>query len=155
MTAVSVDAQSFDKGDWFLGAQSTGLDIIHRFTDGSSGTDFDLSFGSGLFLADKLAIDVMTGIDYVKVKDADGVGAINFGAGVRYYPVGNLFARLGYNGQARFHDGKLVSYLDAKVGYDIFLSEKVFFEPAVYYEKRTIKGGENILGLSIGIGVRF
>ena len=154
MAAVGANAQSFKKGDWFVGAQSTSLDFKHRFVEGAAATDFDLSAVGGRFLSDKFAVDAMAGIDYAKVKGADGANAFNFGAGVRYYPVGNLFARVGYNGQARTN-ADLISYVDAKVGYDFFFNDKVFFEPAVYYEKNLAKGGENVLGLSLGFGVRF
>ncbi len=156
MAVVSANAQKrFTKGDWIVGAQSSGIDFKNRFNDGSSATDFDLSAVGGYFLLDKLAVDAMAGIDYAKVKGADGTSAFNFGAGVRYYPVGNLFARVGYNGQSRTNVN-LISYVDAKVGYDFFFNDKVFFEPAVYYEKNINKGGgENILGLSVGIGVKF
>lgn len=154
MAAVSANAQDFNKSDWYFGAQSTGLVLQHRFIDGNSATDFDLNAVGGWFFADKFAADAMLGFDYAKWQGYDADHALNFGAGVRYYPFGNLFARLGYNGQAA-NGREVVSYLDAKVGYDLFLSEKVFFEPAVYYEKNLAKGGENILGLSFGIGVKF
>lgn len=152
---MGANAQEWSKGDWFLGAQSTSLNLQHRFTDGSSGTDFDVNAVGGWFFANKFSVDGMLGFDYAKVKNTNANHAFNFGAGIRYYPVGNLFARVGYNGQLNFKTGNLLSYLDAKVGYDIFLSEKVFFEPAVFYEKQLGDAKENILGLSIGIGVKF
>lgn len=164
--SMGANAQEWNKGDWFLGAQSTGLKLQHRFYDGSSGTDFDVNAVGGWFFADKFSADAMLGFDYAKVTNVvpgfddsketnvNVNHAFNFGAGVRYYPVGNLFARVGYNGQLN-RTGNLFSYLDVKVGYDLFLSERVFFEPAVYYEKELGYSKENILGLSIGIGVKF
>lgn len=155
MTSVSANAQNFEKGDRFLGAQNTGVVLEHRSYDGWSGTDFDVNAVGGWFFADKFSVDAMLGFDYAKVKNADANHAFNFGAGVRYYPVAGLFARLGYNGQLHFKTGNQFSYLDAKVGYDLFLSETVFFEPAVYYEKQLNRVKENGFGLSLGLGVKF
>lgn len=155
MTVLGANAQSFNKGDWFVSAQSTSLDFNTNFGGGSSASNLDLSAAGGYFFTDKFTVDAMAGIDYAKIKGADGVNAFNFGAGIRYYPLGNLFARIGYNGQART-DVDLISYIDAKVGYDLFLSDRIFFEPAVYYEKNITKGAkQNILGLSVGFGFSF
>ncbi len=155
MIVGSANARGFNKGDWFFGAHTTSLSFIHRCIDESSATDFNLRGVGGWFFADRFAIDVMTGVYYAKVNDSDGVGYFDFGAGVRYYPVGNLFARVGYNGQAKFSGGRVPSYLDAKIGYDFFLSDRIFFEPAAYYEKNILTGEENIFGLSIGFGLKF
>lgn len=161
LVAVSANAQNkFSKGDWFLGAQSTGLGFESRFHDGGSLT-LNVGVLGGWFFAPGFAVDAMGGIDYVNERGFQSDGTINFGAGVRYYPVGNLFARLGYNGNVLW-SGDVRSYLEAKVGYDIFISGKIFFEPAVYFQKNIDSGSyignrwtENVLGLSIGIGVRF
>jgi hypothetical protein len=80
---------------------------------------------------------------------------------VRYYPASNLFARVGYYGSVPLFSGDERSYFDARIGYDIFLSKKVFFEPALYYQKNlnksfyTNRGTENVFGLSLGFAVRF
>jgi len=155
MAAVSAQAQNFKKGDWYFGAHSTSLVLQHRSTDSWSGTDFDMNAIGGWFFANKFSVDGMVGFDYAKAKNAAASHFLNLGAGVRYYPVGNLFARLGYFGQVSTRADHMLSYLNAKIGYDLFLSEKVFFEPAVYYEKQLGDASENIFGLSLGIGVKF
>jgi hypothetical protein len=162
LTAAGAGAQGrFDKGDWFLGAQSTGLGLESRFHDGGS-IGFNAGALGGWFFAERFAVDAVAGADYLKVRGSEGGGTFDFGAGVRYYPAGNLFARLGYNGDVPLSSGGVRSYLDAKAGYDLFLGETVFFEPAVYFEKRigrSLFNGsrwtENVLGVSLGIGVRF
>lgn len=164
MAAVSANAQNFNKGDWFVGAQSTSLGFMHGFKKDYSGTNFNLSALGGYFLSDKFAVDATAGFTHtaVKIGDKNSAGYLNsnssnfvFGAGVRYYPIGNLFARVGYNGNGG-SGSDVTSYIDAKVGYDFFLNDKVYFEPAAYYEKNlNTGGGENILGLSLGLGVRF
>lgn len=80
--------------------------------------------------------------------------SFTFGAGVRYYPVGDLFARIGYSGIVR-KEADFSSALGVSVGYDLFLSDKVFFEPALSYSKNLSKLGNHNLGLSLGIGVKF
>jgi hypothetical protein len=159
--ALNAKAQNnYSKGDWFLGAQSTGVGFERLFHNGSS-TKFNVGILGGWFFTSKFAIDAAAGINYFKEGNAQGDGTINFGAGIRYYPVNNLFARVGYNGNILWN-GDVRSYINAKVGYDIFLSRKVFFEPAIYFEKNISWSGpakstgtENILGLSIGIGILF
>ena len=168
MFAVGANAQkSFRKGDWLVGAQVSGLGFESHFNDGAGGSrQFNFGATGGLFLMDKLAVDLAAGVDYTKVGGNDSDCGVDFGAGIRYYPVGNLFARLGYRGQTGTgqYGGDLHSFLGAKVGYDVFLSENVFFEPAVYFEKSLNSsrpfhmrdtGTENILGLSFGFGGKF
>lgn len=157
MVAVGANAQDFSKGDWFLNAQTSSLGLEHSFVDDLSTTTFDLGVGGGYFLSNKFAIDALVGFDLVKVKDVDGVSAFNIGAGVRYYPVSNLFAKVGYKGVNASAGGKSAwtSYLGASVGYDFFFNDRVFFEPAVYYQKNLADGGENVLGLSLGLGIKF
>jgi len=161
LSVAGANAQKrFEKGDWFVGAQSTGLDFSSRFHDGGA-INFNFAAMGGWFFADRFAVDASAGVFLLKVRKQEITGAVTYGAGVRYYPVGNLFARIGYNGNAPVPYGDANSYIDAKIGYDLFLSDKVFFEPAVYFEKcidkPIVKGAptENVLGLSIGIGVKF
>lgn len=166
MVAVSANAQNvFKKGDWLAGVQGTGLGFESHFNDGSGGSrQYDAGVFGGWFLLDKLAFDVMAGFSHTHIGTTGTPGSIktstfDFGGGVRYYPVGNLFARLGYHGKTGTN--RWAQYLGVKVGYDVFLSENVFIEPAVYWEKNMEKnwvidtGRENVLGLSIGIGMRF
>ncbi len=153
VVAVSgANAQDFSKGDWLLNANLSGLNMEHSFADGFSTTTFDINAGGAYFLSNKFAIDASLGLNMLKVKDVDAVNIFTIAAGVRYYPVGNLFVRAGYEG---LDAGEWASYAGVGVGYDLFLSEKVFFEPAVNFQKNLAKGGENVLGLSLGIGVKF
>lgn len=149
VVAVSANAQDFNKNDWFLNARISGLELSHTFVDGASATTFDFGFGGGYFFADKFAIDAMLGVGII-----EDLSVFTLGAGVRYYPVGNLFARVGYDG-TKVEDLDFASMLGLTIGYDWFLTEKVFFEPGVYYKKNLADGGANQIGLSLGLGVKF
>ena len=167
----------FRKGDWTLGVQGSGIGFENHFNDGLGGnTRLDAGLFGSWFLTDKLAVDLSAGFSHTRVGNGgtyynwNGGGVsihqggiksstFDFGGGVRYYPVGNLFAGVGYHGKTG--SGTWAQYLGAKVGYDIFLSKNVFFEPAVYFEKNMKKnfvyntGRESVLGLSLGFGMRF
>jgi hypothetical protein len=163
--AVNSNAQNrFEKGDWMVGAQSSGLDFKSRFNGGVQAKELNFDAMGGWFFADRFALEVTAGFDYLKARGmSTSDGAVTFGAGVRYYPVGNLFARFGYNGSVPTPSGDLRSYFGLKAGYDIFLARNVFLEPAVYFDKRVFfernpgvdAGTENVLGLSLGLGVKF
>ncbi len=164
--AVGANAQnSFKKGDWLVGVQGTGLGIESHFNDGHGGSrQYNAGLFGGWFLSDKLAFDVSAGLSHTAIGSKGAVGSVrstmfDFGGGVRYYPVGNLFAGVGYHGKTG--TDTWAQYLGAKVGYDIFLSKNIFFEPVVYFEKNMTKnfgndtGRESVLGLSLGFGMRF
>ncbi len=152
--AVGAKAQNFEKGDWMIRADVSNLQLTQSFSDGFSLTSFDVGVNAGYFLTNRFAVEAALGLDYSKIKGADGVADFSFGADARYYPVGNLFAKVGYYGSV-IEDSGVISYLGAWVGYDLFLSENVFLEPAVLYTRRLVEGGMNNLGLSLGFGVRF
>jgi hypothetical protein len=176
MTSIGAMAQNFDKGDWFVGIHTTNLDISRAFgKDPWPETNIDLDATGGLFLSDKFAIDALAGFSYRRYpifssdefdefEEYEWWADFAIGVGARYYPVGNLFVRAGYRGYATC-DSSFVSYVDAKVGYDLFIAKNVFFETAAYYEKNLNrsffeteipgKPGDNVIGLSLGIGVRF
>ncbi len=148
--AVSANAQ---KGDWVLSGRLSGLDFEHSFVDEYSTTNFNISANVGHFLSDKFMLDATLGLGYEKEKDIDADTAFIFGVGARYYFAGDFFGRVGYEGITG--GDKLVSLAKVSVGYDWFISDKVFFEPAVYYQKDLAKGGYNDIGLSLGVGVKF
>jgi hypothetical protein len=162
-TAVGAHAQNFNRGDWFLGAQSTGLTLATQFEPTTSAnpdkiTNLDLGAMGGWFFAPRFAVDAMVSFSYRKPGRLDGVSFrsvnnLNFGAGLRYYPVAGLFGRVGYTGATNTLDDALDSAIRVGVGYDLFVSQKVFFEPTVWYAKH-FEGGSN-MGLSIGVGVKF
>ncbi|MDR2891368.1 MAG: hypothetical protein LBV18_07250 [Alistipes sp.] len=149
LVAVGANAQNFSKGDWFLGASVSNLQLDHAFVDGDSATSFELQAQGGYFVGNKFAVDLGVGAGIV-----EDISAFTFGVGVRYYPVGNFFARVGFDG-AKIEDLDLLSQLGVSLGYDLFVSDNVFFEPSVYYRKILNDGGANSIGLSLGVGARF
>jgi opacity protein-like surface antigen len=155
MAVVGAGAQDFDRGDWFVGAQSTGLGLNHSFGKNIlSNTTFNLNGYGGWFWADGFAVDALLGLDVAKAKGLSGTTNFVFGAGVRYYPWNNLYARLGYRGTT-VTGGALTSTVGIDIGYDFFLTDDVFFEPAAYYVKNLSGLRPNGLGLSMGLGMRF
>lgn len=157
VAAIGASAQDWNKGDWFVGAQTTGLGLNYGFLDKASQTDFNLSVNGGYVFANKFAADATLGFDTWSVKDGVSSSTFTYGIGVRYYPVGNWFARVGFDGAAIKDADENPMYAGLTLGYDWFVSEKVFFEPAIYYKKGlNDKIDEtNNLGLQLGIGVRF
>ncbi len=156
VVALSANAQNFNKGDWFLNANVSDLNLTysHRPIDSLSVIHFNIGASAGYMISNKFAVDAEFGLDYSKVEDNVGRSSFVFGAGVRYYPVGNLFARIAYQGAVRKNED-LYSVLGVAVGYDWFFSEKMFFEPAVVYTKSLAKDKTYSLGLSLGIGIKF
>lgn len=150
--AAGAGAQDFGKGDWTLNANISRLNLAHSF--GSKTTDLNLGAGAGYFILDRLAVDANLGLDLSKTKGSPGYSAFSFGAGVRYYPWQNLFARVGYNGLAS-KGASTLSYAAVAVGYDWFFTDNVYFEPSIGYTRQLAKGGSNNLGLGLGIGVKF
>lgn len=156
VSASFASAQSFEKGDVFLQGQLTGLDLGVISNDGNSMTSFDLQADGGYFFSNFLAAEATLGFEYAKEEGLDATNALTYGIGLRAYPVRNLFAGVGFQGYAT-KDQTLTSGLNVRVGYDLFVSEKVFFEPALYYKKGLSEGIKkvNAFGLQLGIGVRF
>lgn len=162
LLAASANAQhSFNKGDWFLGVGSTNLGLNRSFGKNTvSRTNFNLHGYGGYFFADKFAVDALLGASLARIgeKGQEGYASstnVIFGAGVRYYPVRNLFARLGFRGETNTD----LYALSVDAGYDFFITDKIYFEPSVYYSKNLRKnwmgGRENGVGLSLGFGVKF
>jgi opacity protein-like surface antigen len=161
--AFGAHAQSFEKGDWFLNANASDLNLSFsngRNIDSLSRTNFNVAALAGYFISDKFAVDAGLGLDYSNVENYGGTSHFQFLAGVRYYPVNNIFARVSYGGTVHNYAGfsaELSSSLQMAIGYDWFISDKVFFEPTVLYtrglERHTINS--NPISLSLGIGVKF
>lgn len=156
MFAAAANAQNFEKGDWLVRADVSNLSFTHAFTDDNlSVTSFNIGADAGYFLSDKFVVEASLGFDFLKIKDIESSSAdFTFGVAARYYPVGNLFAYVGYDGIAP-DESSLLSALEVAVGYDLFLSDKIFFEPAVYYSKYLSGTKTNNIGISLGIGVKF
>jgi hypothetical protein len=153
----------FNKGDMFLNAQTTSLGLDVYDYDGNSATEFNLGVNGGYFFLDKLAAEVLLGFDYSKYEGADEADtSLKFGVGVRYYFYDNFFARAAfggttYKGLVEEDKTEVLTALDLAVGYDFFLSEKVYFEPSLYYEKgmSELNKKESTFGLRVGLGVKF
>ncbi len=162
--AVSATAQkqNFRKGDVFLNAGLSELrfDHLNRRIDSMRTVNIELAVDAGYFISDKFAVNAALGYGYQKsgkkgVENLDdGTSRFTFGAGVRYYPVGNLFAGVGYYG-GKSNGARLYSRLRVTAGYDLFLTGSVFFEPAIYYARNLSKLGTDNLGLSLAFGVKF
>jgi hypothetical protein len=162
---VTGASAQFNRGDKFLNARTTGLDFSSMSGGKGVGTTrFDLGVNAGYFFTHKLAADVTLGFDYVKIKgDTDSATTFSFGVGARYYFWHTLYGRLGFGGNTvQEYDlltGKkstaLESALNLSVGYDFFLSDMVYFEPALYYNTSLGKVKANTVGLQLGLGVMF
>lgn len=160
VAAVSASAQNWSKGDWFTGAQVDGLGVNHVSAKGYNETNFGLAANAGYFFTNRLAFDVTAGVNHTntKVGDVKVKGTVaEFGLGLRVYPVSNLFARVGYE-VAAAKDSNPSNKIGLTVGYDLFVSDKVFVTPAVYY-KKGLKNNQylasNDFGLQVGFGIRF
>jgi hypothetical protein len=155
----------FNRGDKFLNARTTGLNFSSLGGGAGVGTTrFDLGVNGGYFLTHRLAADVTLGFDYLKVKgDKEPGTSFTFGVGARYYFWNTLYGRLGFGGNTveewDLLTGKkstaFESALNLSVGYDLFLSEMVYFEPALYYNTSLGKVKANTFGLQLGLGVLF
>ncbi|MDR2911674.1 MAG: hypothetical protein LBV38_00005 [Alistipes sp.] len=161
--ATNANAQGFRKGDWVVNANVSGLEFNRLSQNDNprqpdeklSVTDFDVTAQAGYFIFDKLAVNAVVSFNYEKWSYLDdSTSSFGFGAGVRYYPVGNLFAGVDYIGQTS-GDSDFGSHGKVSVGYDWFLADNVFFEPAVFYSKKFAKNGSENFGLSLGLGVKF
>ncbi len=150
MAAVVVSfSANAQQGDWVIGGKLTGLDLTHSFKEGYSQTTFDLAATVGYFATDKFMLDVTLGIGA-----GEGYSSFNFGVGARYFFYDNFFARVGYEG-VKTKGTDFGSVIGVSVGYDYFISDKVFFEPAIFFKKNLAKGTANQIGLSMGLGVKF
>ncbi|MDR1199717.1 MAG: hypothetical protein LBK94_12030 [Prevotellaceae bacterium] len=149
---ATVNAQ-IAKGTTVLIASASGLDLNHTSNDGAKTTSFGLDGVGAHFIIDNLAIVGGVGLAYEKF---DGGSTNLFGLilGARYYFVKTAYGSVLYSGfKAKGADFASAGHLE--VGYDIFISDKVFLEPAVYYEKGLSKAIKKVstFGLSFGIGI--
>ncbi|MDR1371850.1 MAG: porin family protein [Dysgonamonadaceae bacterium] len=153
--AVSASAQ-FSKGDVILSGQLSGLNFERSSFDEWSSVEFGLQASGGYFITDKFAVVGALGFASEKVDDADATSAFVFGIAPRYYVIPNLYGEVGYQA-LKATDVDLRNYIGVEVGYDYFINDKVFFEPAVYFRKGITKDVDETsnFGLSIGIGVKF
>lgn len=150
---ASANAQNFEKGDWFLGAGASNLMLGSLFSKTASETALEMTVNGGYFLFDKMAVETQLTFDY-EWYDHKCYSNYSFGADLRYYPVGNFFGAVGYAGTVS-DNLPLSSYFMVIAGYDWFVSERVFFEPALCYWKRLTKNSLNSISLNLAVGVKF
>jgi hypothetical protein len=146
------------KGTTVLIASGSSLDLGY-----TSNSDTDLkTTGFGLtgvgahFIIDNLAIVGGLGFDYIHYKwhgESENSNSIGFLAGLRYYFVKTAYGSALYSG-SKSKGSDFASAVHLEVGYDIFISDKVFLEPAVYYGKGFSDSDKtSSFGVSFGIGV--
>jgi hypothetical protein len=152
---VSANAQ-FEKGKKTLSGQATGFDFNYSTGENDyKDLNVDLSIAGSYFVADKLAVVALVGLDTGKFGDNDAVTNFTFGVGARYYFYDALYGQLAYHG-VKLQDEDLLNYANIEVGYDYYITDNVFFEPAIYFSKGFSDLDKNsTFGLSIGIGVNF
>jgi len=154
---ITANAQHFTKGTKMFSANATGLNF--GVTNIKDADDSFISLGiigkGSYFVIDNFAITTGLGFNYQKVGD-DNFNSFSFEAGARYYMVKGLYGALAYEGSVA-KGADYLSFGKIEVGYDIYISERVFFEPAVYFEKGFGDTASDIsqYGLSVGIGVNF
>ena len=146
----------FEKGGKTLSGKLTGLDFGITSWDGVDDSYMKVDFGvdGSYFVIDKLAVTAGIGLVAASLGDWDD-NSFNFSIGARYYVWDALFVGLAYQGE-KSKGADLLSFGKAQVGYTYYLSDKVFFEPALNFEMGF--GDTNKVtqfGLSIGIGVNF
>jgi opacity protein-like surface antigen len=155
---AGANAQNFKKGDWTLGANLSELNLSHTFSYKSSysTTSFRLATNVGYFVFDKFAVEASAGISYSRLRSEIKTNSSSFtwGAGVRYYPIGNLFARV-YQDRWKSINDEWLSSLTVSVGYDLFISERLFFEPMLYWSKYLVHTTGMDIGIALGIGFKF
>jgi len=151
------NAQHFTKGTKTFSANATGLNFGVTDYKDYDDTFIDLGIvGKGsYFIIDNLAVTAGLGFNYSKYGSQNSHAFI-YEAGARYYMVKGLFGALAYEGAAS-KGGDYISYGRVEVGYDIYISDKVFFEPAIYFKKGFGDTASDITqyGLSLGIGINF
>lgn len=163
LSVSTVSAQSkFAKGGKTISANVTGLDLgFNKTTDGGGFDDyinFDLSAKGSYFVIDNLAVSAGLGFGYGKWGKDNGdtnTNAFNFEVGGRYYFWNYLFGGLAYQGY-KVKDIDYASYGRVDVGASLYISERVFFEPSIYFRQGFGDADINSkIGLSVGIGVNF
>jgi hypothetical protein len=152
---ATMNAQ-FTKGGKTLSGRLTGFDFGVTSHDGGGDATINvgLDINGSYFVADNFAITAGIGLNSWAQGD-DNSTDFGFNVGARYYFLGGLYGGLGYEGW-KPNKGDLLSYGNVQVGYDYYITDNVFFEPAVYFSKGFSKGDkDSTFGLSIGIGVNF
>jgi outer membrane protein OmpA-like peptidoglycan-associated protein len=152
--------QGFSRGDVLLFARSSGADFGITSVSGYSLTEFSLAAGGGYFILDKLAITGEVQMGMSKMTDMDASTSFGLGLGARFYFMKGLYAGASIAGATMTGSDDIQGAFGAEAGYDIFLGEQVFIEPAMQISKginlSSFEVADGItFGLALGIGVRF
>ncbi|MDR0864524.1 MAG: hypothetical protein LBO74_06280 [Candidatus Symbiothrix sp.] len=155
---VATANAQFLKGGKTLSGSLTGFDFGITNIDGvdDSRINVDLGINGSYFVIDNLAITAGVGLNSYKFGDFDGTG-FDFTVGARYYFWQALYGGLAYIGEKSPSEGSdFLSAGKIEVGYDYYITDNVFFEPAIFFKQGFgDKNKVNTFGLSIGIGVNF
>lgn len=157
LVSTGAFAQSFTKGDIFVKGTLSGLNFEYNSYDGDhTDSEFNVNLGGGYFFTEDLAADITLGFGMYKIKDVDADKSLKLGVAVRYNVYDNLYARLGYEGE-KYTGSDLASYGRLGVGYDYFISEKVFANAEAFYRMGfgDVAEKNSTFGLEIGGGFRF
>ena len=172
---ISTASAQFEKGAKTLSANVTGLGL--DFTKVKDADDTQINFGlmakGSYFVIDNLAVTAGLGFDYEKEGDYDS-SLFRFEVGGKYYFYQALYGGLAYEGskagkytvsepiegigvvEAEINPD-MESWGKLEVGYTYYITENVFFEPALYYKMGFGDATKDIskFGLAVGIGVNF
>jgi hypothetical protein len=128
--------------------------------NGYSTTSLELSAGGGYFVLDRLAVSGEIAIGVAKATNVDAATSFGLGLGARYYLFKGLFAGVAAGGSKVSGYDDIQGFFGGELGYDIFVTDHVFFEPALHVSKDFILDGFEMadgitFGLSFGIGIKF
>jgi hypothetical protein len=157
LLGVTLVSAQTEAGKKTLVAKSAGLDFgIQKFKgDDDSSIALNLGVEGSYFVIDNLAIKAGFVIDSEKYGD-DSETDFGFTVGGKYYFYKALYGGLSYEGYKPGYKGAdFLSYGKVEVGYDYYITDNVFFEPAIYFKQGFSKPESTQFGLSIGIGVNF
>ena len=158
IVGVATASAQFEAGGKTLSGRLTGLDFTYSSKDKSSIAMVDLSLAGSYFVANNFAVEALFGIT-AENRSYDGTSyykdnAVQFGIGARYYVWNALFAGVGYQGH-KIKDVDLINFLNVGVGYTYYITDNVFFEPTIVFNKMLEKDSPSTFCLQIGIGVNF
>ncbi len=158
--AAPVSAQIL-KGTWILNPQLSAFNLGSSLTQETGKRTFDLGihFDGGKFIAKNLVILAGVGGNFAWNKEyADN--KFDLQAGVRYYPIGGLFAEinLGYTHSwqkavnAIDYTRRDYLFVGADLGYAFFVCQNVSIDPAIYW-KYSFIDRYNKYGLRLGFSI--
>jgi hypothetical protein len=115
----------------------------------------EVSFGvdGAYYIIRKLALTAGLSADAYKYGSSDAVTTTSFALGVKYHFVRGFYGELAWlNTKPAKRDA--VTYGRFELGYDIFLNNRFYLEPAGYI-RAGLKDSSTEFGLALGFGVAF